>query len=56
MELTTEQQFKLKTFEIEAQKMSKEQLQQHLIEVIRQGMIKNNLFVQWAKQDFSQGI
>lgn len=56
MELTMEQQFKLKVYESAAKEMTKPQLEEYLIEVIRQGMVKDNLFVHWAKQDLKNGI
>ena len=56
MELTMEQQFKLEVYKAAVKEMSKQQLEEYLIEVIRQGMAKDNLFVHWAKQDLKNGI
>lgn len=43
MNLTLEQQFKLKILTEQVGQLSKEQAQQYLIELLRQGFVKDNL-------------
>jgi hypothetical protein len=48
--LTLEQSFKLQTLTLEVRRLTKEQAQDYVIELIRQGMIKDNLFKQLLKE------
>lgn len=47
--LSIEQQFKLKVLRDEVKHLSLEQAQEYLIEVLRQSMVKENLYKQWMK-------
>lgn len=43
-QLSLEQQFRLKMLSEDVQNLSKEQAQEYLIELLRQQMVKDNLF------------
>ncbi len=47
--LTLEQQFKLQILREEVKKLSLEQAQDYLIEVLQQNMLKDNVFKQMLK-------
>lgn len=47
--LTLEQQFKLKVLQEQVKHLSLEETQKYLIEVFRQGMVKDNLLKNWMK-------
>lgn len=47
--LSLEQQFKLQILRDEVQRLTLEQAQEYLIEILRQGMVKENLYKQWMK-------
>lgn len=47
--LSLEQQFKLQVLHDQVKKLSQEQAQEYLMEVLRQSMVKENLFKQWMK-------
>ncbi len=47
--LSLEQQFKLQVLRDEVKRLSLEQAQDYLIEVLRQNMVKENLYKQWLK-------
>ncbi|HLO50511.1 MAG TPA: NblA/ycf18 family protein [Kamptonema sp.] len=47
--LSLEQQFKLQVFRDEVKNLSLEQAQEYLIEVLRQNMVKENLYKHWLK-------
>ena len=47
--LSLEQQFKLQVLQDQVKKLSREQAQEYLMEVLRQSMVKENLFKQWMK-------
>lgn len=49
--LTLEQQFKLQILREEVKKLSLEQAQDYLIEVLQQNMLKDNIFKQMLKDD-----
>jgi hypothetical protein len=49
-ELTLEQQFKLESFKAEIKHLSLDQTRSYLIEIIRQGMVKDNLMKYWMKR------
>ncbi len=49
MQLSLEQQFKLKILSEQVKSLSKEEAQDYLIEVLRQGMIKDNILKDWMK-------
>ena len=48
--LTLEQQFKLQVLRDQVQTLSREQAQEYLLEVLRQNMVKDNLFRYMAKK------
>ena len=50
-ELTLEQQFKLRTLEEDIKNLTLEQARSYLIEIVKQGMIKDNLMKHWMKQN-----
>ncbi|MFM7425171.1 MAG: NblA/ycf18 family protein [Elainella sp.] len=50
MELSLEQQFNLKVYEDQVQELSHEEVQQFLLEVLRQLMIKDNILKHLLKQ------
>ncbi|MGE5659366.1 MAG: NblA/ycf18 family protein [Actinomycetota bacterium] len=47
--LSLEQQFKLQILRDEVKRLTLEQAQDYLIEVLRQSMVKENLYKQWMK-------
>ncbi|OCR00699.1 phycobilisome degradation protein nblA [Oscillatoriales cyanobacterium USR001] len=47
--LSLEQQFKLQVLRDEIKNLSLEQAQEYLIEVLRQSMVKDNLYKNWLK-------
>jgi hypothetical protein len=49
--LTLEQQFKLQILREEVKKLSLEQAQDYLIEVLQQNMLKDNVFKQMLKDN-----
>jgi len=49
-QLSIEQQFQMTIFEKQVKKMTKEQAQEYLLEVLRQGMVKDNLFKDLIKE------
>ncbi|BAZ38421.1 phycobilisome degradation protein NblA [Calothrix sp. NIES-4101] len=49
-ELTLEQQFRLQTLKEQVQSLSQEEAQTFLLEVMRQMMVKDNLFKHLLKQ------
>ncbi|MEB3177483.1 MAG: NblA/ycf18 family protein [Nostocaceae cyanobacterium] len=49
--LTLEQEFNLKLYEEMAKKLSKEQAQEYLLEVLRQLMIKDNFLKQLMRSN-----
>jgi hypothetical protein len=49
--LTLEQQFKLQILREEVKKLSLEQAQDYLIEVLQQNMLKDNMFKQMLKDN-----
>lgn len=48
--LTLEQQFKLQVLRDQVQTLSREQAQEYLLEVLRQNMVKDNLFRYMTKK------
>ncbi|MCU0517880.1 MAG: NblA/ycf18 family protein [Oscillatoria sp. Prado101] len=48
--LTLEQQFKLQILREQVKTLSREQAQEYLLEVLRQNMVKDNLFKQMLKK------
>ena len=48
--LSLEQQFKLKVLKEQVRNLSLEEAQDYLIEVLRQGMVKDNILRQWMKE------
>jgi hypothetical protein len=48
--LSLEQQFKLQVLKEQVQNLSREQAQEYLIEVLRQNMVKDNLFKHLLKK------
>ncbi len=48
--LSLEQQFKLKVLREQVKGLSLEESQEYLLEVLRQGMVKDNILRQWMKQ------
>lgn len=44
VQLTLEQQFKMKVYQEQVKTLSQEEAQQYLLEVMRQMMVKENLF------------
>lgn len=47
--LSMEQQFKLQVLREEVKRLSQDQAQEYLLEVMRQSMVKENLFKYWMK-------
>lgn len=47
--LSMEQQFKLQVLREEVKRLSQDQAQEYLLEVMRQSMVKENLFKHWMK-------
>ena len=47
--LSLEQQFKLEVLQKEVKRLSQEQAQAYLIELMRQNMLKDNLLKHWLK-------
>lgn len=47
--LSLEQQFKLQVLRDEVKHLSLEQAQEYLVEVLRQNMVKENLYKHWLK-------
>ena len=47
--LSLEQQFKLQVLREEVKQLSREQAQDYLMEVLRQNMVKDNMFKNWIK-------
>ncbi|MEB3341831.1 NblA/ycf18 family protein [Okeania sp.] len=47
--LTMEQEFKLQVLRDEVKSLTREQAQEYLVEVLRQSMVKENLFKHWLK-------
>jgi hypothetical protein len=50
VELSLEQRFQLKVYEDQVKKLSQEQAQEFLLEVLRQMMVKDNWIKQLLKQ------
>jgi hypothetical protein len=48
--LTLEQQFKLQTFREDIKSLTLEQAQEYLIELLRQNMVKENLYKAFLKE------
>jgi hypothetical protein len=48
--LTLEQQFKLQILREEIKNLPLEQAQEYLVELLRQNMVKDNMFKHFAKQ------
>lgn len=47
--LSMEQQFKLQVLREQVKGLSREEAQEYLVEVLRQSMVKENLFKHWMK-------
>lgn len=47
--LSMEQQFKLQVLREEVKRLTQDQAQEYLLEVMRQNMVKENLFKHWMK-------
>ena len=47
--LSMEQQFKLQVLREEVKRLSQDQAQEYLLEVMRQNMVKENLLKHWIK-------
>ncbi|MEG4440339.1 NblA/ycf18 family protein [Microcoleus sp. F8-D3] len=47
--LSMEQQFKLQVLREEVKRLSQDQAQEYLLEVMRQNMVKENLLKHWMK-------
>ena len=47
--LSLEQKFKLQVLNQEVKQLSREQAQDYLMEVLRQNMVKDNMFKNWMK-------
>lgn len=47
--LSLEQQFKLEVLQKEVKRLTQEQAQAYLIELLRQNMVKDNLLKHWIK-------
>jgi hypothetical protein len=47
--LSMEQQFKLQVLREEVKQLSREEAQDYLMEVLRQNMVKDNLFKNWMR-------
>jgi phosphoribosylformylglycinamidine (FGAM) synthase PurS component len=51
-QLTTEQQFQLRSFEVQVSKMSREQAQQMLIQMCEQMLIRETMYKQLLKHEW----
>lgn len=49
-QLTLEQEFKMQILREQVKNLSKEQAQEYLIEVLKQNMVKDNLFKHFLKK------
>ncbi|NJK38386.1 MAG: phycobilisome degradation protein nblA [Oscillatoriales cyanobacterium RM2_1_1] len=49
-DLSLEQKFKMQVFREQVKHLSQEEAQQYLLEVLRQGMVKDNLLRNWIKK------
>ena len=47
--LSLEQQFKLQVLREEVKQLSREEAQDYLMEILRQNMVKDNLFKNWMR-------
>jgi len=47
--LSMEQQFKLQVLREEVKQLSREEAQDYLMEILRQNMVKDNLFKNWMR-------
>jgi hypothetical protein len=54
--LSLEQQFNLRSFETQVQKMSHEQAQEFLIKLYEQMMVRENLYKEFLKHQWGMGI
>ena len=52
MKLTLEQQFTIRSFETQVQKMSREQAQEFLVQLYRQMMVKENMYKDFIKNQW----
>ena len=50
-QLTTEQQFKLAIIKRDVDNLTLEQAKEHIIELVKQSMIKDDLIKNWKKND-----
>ncbi|NER19854.1 MAG: NblA-related protein [Symploca sp. SIO1C2] len=55
IELSMEQQFSLRSFETQVQKMSREQAQDFLIQLYEQMMVRENMYKEFLKQEWGIG-
>lgn len=53
--LTTEQQFALRTFEIQVSQMSREQAQEFLVKLYEQMMVRETMYKQFLKHEWGIG-
>ena len=54
-ELTIEQQFAIRSFEIQARKMSREQAQEFLVKIYEQMTIRENLYKEFIQSQWGMG-
>ena len=54
-ELSLEQQFSLRSFEAQVEKMSREQAQQFLVKLYEQMMMRESLYKQFLKHEWGIG-
>ncbi|NEQ69868.1 MAG: NblA-related protein [Symploca sp. SIO2D2] len=55
IELSMEQQFNLRSFETQVQKMSREQAQDFLIQLYEQMMVRENMYKEFLKHEWGIG-
>jgi len=55
IQLSMEQQFSLRSFETQVQKMSREQAQDFLIQLYEQMMVRENMYKEFLKHEWGIG-
>lgn len=56
VELTLEQQFNIKSFETQVEKMSREQAQDFLVKLYTQMMMRETMYKQFLKYEWGIGV
>jgi outer membrane lipopolysaccharide assembly protein LptE/RlpB len=55
IQLSLEQQFSIRSFETQVQKMSREQAQDFLVKLYEQMMVRENMYKEFLKQEWGLG-